>query len=62
MITKVIYRYPDSSRNSKSIEMVFEQVERSCCVDLESKADIYEKQRLEKARANLTERQLLLIW
>ena len=42
--------------------MVFEQVERSCCVDLESKADIYEKQRLEKARANLTEGQLLLIW
>ena len=48
-------------RNSKAIEMVIEQVERSCWVDLGSKAEINERQRLEKARASLTERQLLVL-
>lgn len=48
-------------RNSKAIEMVIEQVERSCWIDLGSKAEIHERQRLEKARASLTERQLLVL-
>ena len=48
-------------RNSKSIEMVIEQIERSCWVDLGSKAQINERQRLEKARASLTERQHLVL-
>ncbi|WP_152556200.1 MULTISPECIES: AAA family ATPase [Prochlorococcus] len=48
-------------RNSKAIEMVVEQVERSCWVDLGSKAEINERQRLEKARSNLSERQNLVL-
>ena len=48
-------------RNSKAIEMVIEQIERSCWVDLGSKAQINERQRLEKARASLSARQNLVL-
>ena len=48
-------------RTSKAIELVIEQVERSCWIDLGNKAEIKERQRLEKARASLSARQNLVL-